>query len=129
MREIKYRGKRSDNGKWVKGYYVCIGDKYHYIYTGKINLIAPGAEKYLVSSETVEQYTELQDRNGTEIFEGDIVRRFNNYTGKNGYYPIVNDLGTWWMNYDNKSGEILGDVNDKVEVIGNIHDTPELKVV
>lgn len=126
MRNYKCRAKRVDNGEWVEGYYVCIGEKYHYIYTGKINLIVPGTEKYLVVPGTVGQYTGMKDDNGTEIYEGDIVRRFHNYTGKNGYYPIVHELSAWWMNYNNEAGEILGDVNDKVKVIGNIHDTPEL---
>ena len=37
MERYKFRGKDKTTGKWVEGFYVCIGDKYHYIYTGNIH--------------------------------------------------------------------------------------------
>lgn len=69
MREILFRGKRTDNGEWVYGYYV-VQNGSHQIYFD-----VPGSEWNIwnVDPATVGQYTGLTDKNGKRIFEGDKI--------------------------------------------------------
>ena len=138
MREILFRGK-TDKGEWVYGdliqlhngrrfiinnkFGACIDDKGNFI-----NTEAPFV--YDVIPETVGQYTGLTDKNGTKIFEGDLLR----VTDDNGEtnlcscgvgYVLFYD-GVWYICDEVNDG--LYDVNNiyYIEVIGNIHDNPEL---
>lgn len=161
MREIKCRGKRLDNGKWVEGYYVCIGEEYPYIYTGKLEINEDDVwtEKYPVISETVGQYTGMKDYSGTEIYEGDIVKIddelvWGSMTSCGMEYDSVSvetHALIGWIDEDCAFGitrtnlgdgecdsqflfDISPDGNEEklaekirhTEVVGNIHDNPEL---
>lgn len=119
VREILFRGKRLDNGKWVDGYYIPDGDK---AYIGQ----SFGMQFYEVDAYTVGQYTGLTDRNGKRIWEGDIVRYGDNIhlaifekRAGNAYFGIVMDEQETW-------GFCPSVPSNKMEVIGNIHDNPEL---
>ena len=132
MREAKYRGKKFITGEWVTGYHVCIAEKFHYIYTGKlvINKGDVWTERYPVIPETVGQYTNIIDDYGTEICEGDIVEIFNGDRDVRCHYLGVGEVrfhcGEWCL-YTNTYLSLHGVwAVDRINVAGNIHDTPEL---
>ena len=138
MREYLSRGKRIDNGEWVEGYYVSVGGEYHFIFTGKICFGQRYAnyEKFRVDPETVGQDTGMTDKNGVKIFEGDIVQTKTVDTHE--YRRTVIGIGLCvesrddtpciGVNFDYFGEQVIlqVDMMEHIEVIGNIHDNPEL---
>jgi hypothetical protein len=130
MRENLFHGKRKDNGEWVEGYYVPVGE-YHYILTGKLELVSYlGFEHFLVIPETVGQYTGLKDKNDTKIFEGDILHCIAWLDSANmvviyerAEFRLV--LCERYKTYTTGMGYKYFGCLD-TEVIGNIYDNPEL---
>ena len=103
MRDIRCRGKSIYTDKWITGYYIGTGTLCKY-----------GDEHWYVDDETVGQFTGLFDKNGNRIYEGDVMNNAGNVVGFcNGSFCINgdSDLALW----------------TKTEVIGNIHDNPELR--
>ena len=70
------------------------------------------------------QFTGLTDSKGKEIYEGDIIKYFNRYGEKQKINPVVFDLGMFCINDDDIYVK-LSQAN-RVEVIGNIYENPEL---
>lgn len=123
MREILFRGK-SIHGEWVKGFYVCVPDT-HYIMTGKFDSLTNGiinSEAYKVDPATVGQFTGLTDKNGVKIFEGDIVL----HKGECGLVGYSYDYGMFEVDFDYCFASFIDISASNCEVIGNIHDNPEL---
>ena len=140
MREILFRGKRIDNGEWAKSQY-------------PLGTMFAGCVQNDFDPSTVGQYTGLTDKNGVKIFEGDIVRytfdspddptatenglkvrtgrifwsdwraSFAVTAGRNGSVSLNNDVACYVRG--RQVYEYVRGANT-VEVIGNIHDNPEL---
>lgn len=137
MREILFRGKTKtiagspyNNGKadgeWVRGYL------YNDVGCYKVRQFETDYADYIpyeVDPETVGQYTGIADKNGTKIFDGDIVKT------KTGRLCKV-----YWFNSPNMCGWDLKPIecnnpapseydlflSQNLEVVGNIHDNPDL---
>lgn len=128
-REILFRGKRVDNEhEWVYGdYHNHSSEKSISFY--KVFVGTP-VTMYAVIPETVGQYTGLTDKNGTRIFEGDIIDvAYNpNYGGVAKERIGVRKVGfaDGCYMYEDNEGYFLFTESDEVTVIGNIHDNPEL---
>ena len=131
MCEILFRGKQYDNDEWVQGSLI-LADSYCCILEKEENL-HPMDVPYLngeygtfdgratpIISETIGQYTGLTDKNGKKIFEGDIVK------GWDVIFTVVFDEYCRWMIVAGEGHYLLARDNEDVEVIGNIHDNPEL---
>lgn len=130
MREIIFRGKTLDKGEWVYGNLIT-DDNDVYILTQEnlsrgidIGGWIDGVQSCEVIPETVGQYTGLKDKNDKKIFEHDIVR-----IAVGGIYD--NHV----VSYDKENARfVVGDIDftmvrifsPKIEIIGDIHDNPEL---
>lgn len=123
MREIKFRGKRTDTGEWVYGdlqHVQRICTKEEAEQSGRRTKPAVRIANYDVDEETIGQFTGLYDKNGRAVFEGDLLR---------GYDHVVMvgwlDGGFCGIKSDIIEPLMYLDVEDR-KVIGNIHDNPEL---
>lgn len=135
MREIIFRGKRIDNGEWVEGFYAKTIQGNSVIFNtidecpcGFCMEMFDSIKNYVVIPETVGQYTGLTDKNGKKIFEGDII-----VIRSCREHPVLVKFieFSWQCVIPNVDAYIhyrhrLENNDTKYEVIGNIHDNPEL---
>lgn len=130
MREIKFRGQRIDNGKWVYGYlfydFDCT-DKYAPFINWKDNSYLGGIGEEEIEEEGIGQYTGLKDKNGKEIYEGDIVKIIvNNNIEKTCVVEYKNGIFGVMFSKQAELTAFPHFCNTTFEVIGNIYENPEL---
>ena len=147
MREILFRGKRTDNGEWVEGYlyehepplqcivskdYIPEPSRWYIIKTAFADWNMPRQVEFIeIDPDTVCQFTGLLDKNGKRIFEGDILG--SHYDD---LYPdnVTVEMVEWFRNgwHIRQAGDHDPDLLEEEgtlsysEIIGNIHDNPEL---
>ena len=115
MREILFRGKDLVSREWITGFLV---DKKH---------IGSWVEANPIYPETVGQYTGLTDKNGKKIFEGDIVQCYGlNCSGEEIVGHITFGDCCFCVKEKKSINQPAMDLCSDFEVIGNIHDNPEL---
>ena len=134
MREIIFRGKRIDNGEWVYGS-LFVGFKKSYICPEAIAMYNFDGALCLggfieVDPSTGGQYTGLKDKHGKKIFEGDILgSRYDKLYPDDVSIEVVKWFRNgWYIQQENNLPDALCEygVLPYSEVIGNVHDNPEL---
>ena len=122
MREILFRGKREDNGKWVEGFYTENSISY---FSGA-PVIEDNVGDYMVERDTVGQYIGMKDKNGKKIFEGDIIiGKFFMHERSRTYITVYENNGYYFKAIDEDTSYHPSNI-DSITIIGNIHDNPEL---
>lgn len=149
MREILFRGKNIINGVWLEGQLIvdergnCYIGEYikqrveiAYCYVkrrgGKTVNRFVGIGFAMVAPETIGQYTGVTDKNGKKIFDGDIVKHYNN--SDDGFDIGVlywDETFSQWKrtsigNFHSRDFTYMMSRSCEYEVIGNVHDNPEL---
>lgn len=133
-REILFRGKRVDNGKWIEGFYAECDKRAFIMAEPDCDISKHMLDGYWlgvfyeVIPETVGRYAVLTDKNGKKIFEGDIVSDGNpdNYLGIVEWSDYNKGLVVSFGGLPENFHELISVDRVEFDIIGNIHDNPEL---
>ena len=128
MREIKFRGKQGFDNKWIYG--CLLKDKKKYYITNDY-----GDTFYEVMLEAIGQFTGLYDKNGVEIYEGDVIELKNTFYYDGKYQIIYSEHSmsfvfkaiekTNYVSLDDIGIDYNVNLGISIEVIGNIYDKGE----
>lgn len=117
MREIKFRGYSKDYKNWYYGFTKKSWNEQWYIefYINK------SLQEYRVDGNSIGQYTGFKDKNGVEIYEGDIIRNNSKEKYKICWWEENGEWAMFGIEVD-KLGSMHKKVAQTVEVIGNIYE-------
>lgn len=143
MRTIKFKGKSIDSGKWIEVYFYEECNNPYIINDRQKKFMLNGNESVLVDTDTVCQFTGLLDKNGKEIYEGDLLRSDEypyscvKIEERDNYFSVIewnkNEAAFYIVTIKNPKSSVKGisdGISDYIsqsalqdfEVIGNIHD-------
>ncbi|HBI5912673.1 TPA: hypothetical protein K8D86_001106 [Listeria monocytogenes] len=131
MRPIEFKAQNV-NGVWVCGNFSILKKKIGNVDAGSyISNSAGEPFAYKVRPETVSQFTGLKDKNGKKIFEGDIVEiieidAFGNLDWNRLKGKVMFSEGAWLVTDSGSFAIPLWSEINEIEVIGNIHENPDL---
>lgn len=147
MREHLYRGKRKDNGEWVYGSLISLTQGEFIVTTDYYNTVNIDLHEKLLCNalwedndfvkvlpNTIGEYTGLTDKNGNKIFEGDIIRFAEWSRGEPCWIGEIYFQNTMFQIKGGKNKECESNFimqlsripSERIEIIGNIFDNPEL---
>jgi hypothetical protein len=133
MREIKFRGKRVDNGEWVCGGIYTSNNEF-WIITDAWKTIMAGrtidhtAQSFKVIPETVGQFIGSNDKNDKDIYRGDAAKHIDSFGQRTGIIIWDEKMMCWAIDFG--ESRLYGDYTlfENLEVIGNTIDNPDLLV-